>query len=177
MAATRTSPLRRPEELARDDFEMIVRRLADDLAFGTDTSRFVGSGLEFAQSRPYVPGDSIRSMDWRLTARLARPFVKEYETLKRIDVHLVVDTSASMAVGSVELTKHDVAIWIASTIGLVAQRRMSPVALVGAGERDVRVEASLRRSDLWRAIDVLRERRFTEATRLGRHISDIAGRV
>ena len=47
-----------------------LRRLADDLAFGTDLSLFVGSGLEYAQSRPYAPGDPIKMMDWRLTARV-----------------------------------------------------------------------------------------------------------
>ena len=44
-----------PDELSHGDFELVVRRLADDLAFGTDASRFVGSGLEYAQSRPYAP--------------------------------------------------------------------------------------------------------------------------
>ena len=52
--------LRKPDELARGDFEMVVRRLADDLAFGADNSLFVGGGLEYAGSRPYQPGDPVR---------------------------------------------------------------------------------------------------------------------
>ena len=72
-----------PEELARGDFEMVIRRLADDLAFGTDTSLFTGSGLEYAQSRPYEPGDPIKQIDWRMTARASRTYVKEYEALKK----------------------------------------------------------------------------------------------
>ncbi len=59
------------------DFELVVRRLADDLAFGTDASRFVGSGLEYAQSPPYAPGDSIRQIDWKITARTSGTWVKE----------------------------------------------------------------------------------------------------
>jgi uncharacterized protein (DUF58 family) len=160
-----------PDELVHADFEMVVRRLADDLAFGTDMSLFVGSGLEYAQSRPYAPGDSVKMMDWRLTARTGKPFVKEYETLKRTCVYLVVDTSASMAVSSSRLTKHDMAVWIASAVGLVAQRRLSPVAVVGGGERETRFEASLNRSDLWRALEPLRTGVFDEGTRLSERLA------
>lgn len=172
--ALRANPhLPPPDELASGDFEMVVRRLADDLAFGTDASRFVGSGFEYAQSRPYVPGDSIRAIDWRITARLGRPFVKEYDTLKRTCAYLIVDTSASMAVGSTPLTKHDLAVWIAGGVGLVAQRRMSPVAVLGAGERETRVEPSLLRSDLWQVLEPLRHRRFIEKTRLAERVRDL----
>ena len=95
-----------PDELAHGDFEMVVRRLADDLAFGTDTSLFTGAGLEYAQSRPYEPGDPVKQIDWRISARTSRTYVKEYEALKRIDVNILVDTSASMSVGSTRITKH-----------------------------------------------------------------------
>ena len=78
-----------PEQLARGNFELVVRRLADDVAFGSDNSRLLGSGLEYAGSRPYVPGDSVRLLDWRLTARTARPYVREYEALKRTNVYLL----------------------------------------------------------------------------------------
>jgi uncharacterized protein (DUF58 family) len=145
-----------PETLARGDFDLVVRRLADDLAFGSDASRLLGSGLEYASSRPYVPGDSVRLLNWRLTARTGRAFVREYEALKRTAVYLVVDTSASMAVRSVARSKHDLAVWIASALGLIAHRRMSPVALVGGGERTVPLVASLSRNDLWRSLEPLR---------------------
>ncbi|MCP4939393.1 MAG: DUF58 domain-containing protein, partial [Phycisphaeraceae bacterium] len=137
-----------PEELAHGDFEMVVRRLADDLAFGTDTSLFTGSGLEYAQSRPYEPGDPVKQIDWRMSARTSRTYVKEYEALKRVDVNIVVDTSASMAVGSTRITKQDLAIWLASAIGVLAQRRLSPCSVIGGGDRRTRVEPSLLRSDL-----------------------------
>ncbi len=165
--------LRPPEELARGDFEMVVRRLADDLAFGMDASRFVGSGLEYAQSRPYAPGDPIKMMDWRITARLGKPFVKEYETPKRTSVFLVVDTSASMGVSSTGITKHHLAVWVASAIGLVAQRRMSPVGVIGGGERETRLNPSLTRSDLWQALDPLRTASRSEGTRLSDRLSDL----
>ena len=89
------SALPSPHTLARGDFDIVIRRLADDLAFGSDNSRLLGSGLEYASSRPYQPGDSVRLLNWRLTARTGRAYVREYEALKRTSVYIVVDTSAS----------------------------------------------------------------------------------
>ena len=166
-----------PEELAHGDFEMVVRRLADDLAFGTDTSLFTGAGLEYAQSRPYEPGDPVKQIDWRISARTSRTYVKEYEALKRIDVNIVVDTSASMSVGSTRITKQGLAIWLASAIGVLAQRRLSPCSVIGGGERRTRVEPSLLRSDLWRSIEPLRAGRTDEGTRIGEGIRELVARA
>jgi uncharacterized protein (DUF58 family) len=166
-----------PDELSHGDFELVVRRLADDLAFGTDASRFVGSGLEYAQSRPYTPGDSIRQIDWKLTARTNGTWVKEYEAIKRTQVHLLVDTSASMTSASTRLSKHDLAIWIAAALGLVAQRRLSPCAVIGVGERETRFQPSLLRSDLWQALEPLRTGLPGEATRLGVRVKDLSVRA
>ena len=175
-AHERGSRLGPPEELSHGDFEMVVRRLADDLAFGTDTSLFTGSGIEYAQSRPYEPGDPIKQIDWRMTARTTRTYVKEYEALKRTSVNLVVDTSASMSVSSIPLTKHDLAVWIAAAIGVLAQRRLSPCAVIGAGERRTRVEPSLLRSDLYQALEPLRRGEIGEATRLGERLRELVVR-
>lgn len=177
MIASPANPLKKPDELARGDFEMVVRRLAEDLAFGADNSLFVGGGLEYAGSRPYQPGDPVRMLNWRLTARTGIPFVKEYEALKRTNVYIVVDTSASMAVTSQPLSKHDLAVWIAAAVGLIAQRRMSPVAVVGAGARETRIEPSLSRGDLWRAMEPLRTGDLGEPTRLAERLRKLVARV
>lgn len=169
--------LRPPDELARGDFEMVVRRLADDLAYGMDVSRFVGSGLEYAKSRPYSPGDPIKMMDWKITARTNRPFVKEYETLKRTSLVVIIDTSASMSVTSTQLSKHDLAVWIGAAIGLIGLRRMSPVAVVGGGERETRFVSSLLRSDLWQALEPLRVGVLHEQTRLAERLRDASMRL
>lgn len=166
-----------PDELAHGDFEMVVRRLADDLAFGTDASLFTGSGLEYAQSRPYEPGDPIKQIDWRLTARTGKPYVKEYEALKRTSVLILLDTSASMGVSSVRLTKHDLGVWLAAAIGLIAQRRLSPTAVIGAGERTTRFEPSLLKTDLWQALEPLRTGTVDEGTKLGERLRELIVRA
>ena len=76
-------------QLLRNNFELLLRRVADDIGFGTDESIFVGSGLEYAQSRPYEPGDSVRQIDWKVTARMPVAYVKQHETLKRMSMYLL----------------------------------------------------------------------------------------
>ena len=177
MPKEKQQSLRPPDELVHADFEMVARRLADDLAFGSDASLFVGGGLEYAQSRPYEPGDSVRQMDWRITAKTGKAFVKQYETLNRIAMFLVLDTSSSMSVSSTRLTKHDMAIWIASAVGLVGLRRLSPVAIAGGGQRVTRLEISLSQSDLWRAMEPLRMQARAETTQLGDRIRSLEPRL
>ncbi len=82
-----------------------------------------------------------------------------------------------MSVSSTELSKHDLAVWIASAIGMIGQRRMSPVAIVGGGDRETRVEPSLARNDLWHVIEPLRTGAFGETTRLGERLRALAARI
>ncbi len=84
------------------------RQVADVLA-GQYVSVFKGRGIEFDEVRPYVPGDEIRTIDWKVTARLGRPFVKRFVEERQLTLMLMADISASQDFGSQTRSKREVA--------------------------------------------------------------------
>jgi uncharacterized protein (DUF58 family) len=158
-------------------FQVLVRRLADSLSYGTDRSPFRGAGIEYVQSRPYAPGDPVRSIDWRITARTGRFHVKEYEAQKRMPVYLVLDTSASMTISSCARTKYEVAVHLSGGIALACLERVSPVGLVGAGERRLRHEPSLSKGRVMQWLLELKDYRFDEETRLAERLVELGPRL
>lgn len=159
--------------LAARKFVIAIRRLADDLTYGLDGSRFLGSGIDYVQSRLYQAGDSIKSIDWRVTARSTKVYVKQYEAQRRLPAWFLIDTSASMVVSSTARSKYELALHIAGGLALACLDRTSPVGVIGAGGRDVRVEPSLAKDVVMQWLLRLRRYSFTEPTALARRIAEL----
>ena len=162
------------DHLNARQFLIAIKKLADALSYGTDKSPFLGSGIEYAQSRKYQWGDPVRAIDWRVTARTGKVFVKEYEAPKRMPCHLLIDTSASMTVTSVKKSKYAVAVHIAGGLAFACLERVSPVGVVGVGGRDFRIRPSLSRAQILQWLHEFRRFRYDEPTTLGRRVAELA---
>jgi uncharacterized protein (DUF58 family) len=87
-----------PRALAKvSRMELVARQVMDGFVQGMHRSPHVGFALDFAQHRPYVPGDDIKRIDWRVYAKADRYFIKQYEVSTNLRCHVVLDASGSMA--------------------------------------------------------------------------------
>lgn len=161
------------QPLAARKFVIAVRRLANDLTYGLDGSRFLGSGIDYVQSRLYQHGDSIKSIDWRVTARSAKVHVKEYEAPRRLAAWFLVDTSASMVVSSLARSKYELALQVAGGLALACLDRTSPVGVIGGGTRDIRVEPTLAKNQVLQWLWRLRRYAFDERTMITRRLREL----
>ena len=84
------------------------RQVADVLA-GEYVSVFKGTGVEFDEVRPYVPGDDVRSIDWNVTARMGEPYIKRYVEERQLTIMIMADVSASQDFGSASRSKREAA--------------------------------------------------------------------
>ncbi len=161
------------DNLDSRQFIIAIKALADSLSYGTDVSPFLGSGTEYVQSRLYQPGDPVRSIDWRVTARTRKYYVKEFETPKRMPCYLLIDTSASMTVTSTRRSKYANAVYIAGGLAFACLDRISPVAVLGVGETDLRYDPSLSRDKILQWLHKLRRYNVKEHTRLDDRLREL----
>src|SRR6059036_2242898 len=110
--------------------EVRTNRLVNDTMVGAYLSHFKGRGMDFEELREYIPGDEVRDIDWNVTYRMGRPFVKRYREERELAMVLAVDVSASSAFGSLRRTKREFATEIASTLAIPAARSSDKVALL-----------------------------------------------
>jgi hypothetical protein len=118
-----------PPEILRKvrAIELSTRHLVDDFFGGEYHSVFKGTGMEFDEVREYAPGDEVRSIDWNVTARMGRPFIKRYREERELTVLLMVDASASGLFGSRTRLKSEVIAEVASVLAFSAIRNQDKV--------------------------------------------------
>ena len=110
--------------------EIGARRLMDSHGLGAYESIFRGHGIEFSEVRAYQPGDPFQSIDWKVTARMRRPFVKRFVEERERTVLLVVDGSGSMGFGTRGKLKSRLAVEVAGVLILAAMRAQDRVGLL-----------------------------------------------
>ena len=90
--------------------EIKTRHIVNNIFGGEYHSAFKGMGMEFAEVREYYPGDDIRAIDWNVTARAGKPFIKKYNEERELNVILMIDVSASGFFGTGDSLKSDIMI-------------------------------------------------------------------
>ena len=106
------------------------RRAVEEVFSGAYRSAFRGKGLEFSEVREYVAGDDVRSIDWNVTARQGRPFVKRFDEERELTVVVALDLSGSLRFGSRARTKRDTAAEAGALVALAASRNRDRVGLL-----------------------------------------------
>jgi len=96
--------------------EIKTHGLSRNIFAGEYHSQFKGRGMSFSEVREYQPGDDVRSIDWNVTARMNRPYIKVYEEERELTVMLLVDVSGSRNFGTASQMKRDTMAEVAATL-------------------------------------------------------------
>lgn len=110
--------------------EVRTNRLVDDSLAGQYHSVFKGKGMDFDEVRAYAPGDEIRTIDWKVTARTGEPFVKRFREERELTMMLVIDISGSGEYGSGERSKRELAAEVGAVLAHSALRNNDKVGLI-----------------------------------------------
>ena len=110
--------------------EIKTGRLVSETFSGQYQSVFKGRGIEFSEVREYVPGDDIRSIDWNVTARASKPFVKRYIEERELTLMILCDVSASQSFGSGEKPKSEAAAELAAMFAFSALKNSDKTGLL-----------------------------------------------
>ena len=112
-----------------------TNHIVNDVFAGEYESAFRGRGMEFEEVREYAPGDDVRDIDWNVTARFGRPFVKMYREERELTIMLLVDVSSSCFFGTQKQLKQELAAEIASVLAFAATKNNDKVGLIIFSDR------------------------------------------
>lgn len=125
-----------PVVLARiDNLELLARTVVDGFINGLHRSPYLGLSIDFAEHRPYMPGDDIRRIDWRVFGRTDRFYVKEFEADTNANFLVVLDISRSMDYGGEgRISKLDYARYLAACLTYFSRQQRDRVGLATIGQ-------------------------------------------
>src|SRR3954454_1884890 len=148
--------------------EITTRKMVDDVMSGSYRSSFKGQGVQFSDHRVYQPGDDVRHIDWKVSARSREPLIKKYEEERELTVFLVVDVSGSEGFGSSSKLKSEMAAEIAGMLAYAAIHTGDKVGvLLFGGEVEKIIPPKKGKQHILRVIrDILTFRAKTKGTDL-----------
>jgi uncharacterized protein (DUF58 family) len=111
------------------NLELLARTVVDGFLTGLHRSPYLGFSVDFAEHRPYMPGDDIRRIDWKLYARTDRHYIKLFEADTNANFTVLLDLSASMSYGSHSLAKIDYARYLAACLSYFSSRQRDRIGL------------------------------------------------
>ncbi len=115
--------------------EIKTRGLSNNIFAGQYHSAFKGRGMAFSEVREYQFGDDIRDIDWNVTARFNKPYVKVFEEERELTVMLLVDVSGSLEFGTVKQMKKDMVTEIAATLAFSAIQNNDKIGVIFFSDR------------------------------------------
>ena len=115
--------------------EIKTHGLSRNIFAGEYHSQFKGRGMAFSEVREYQPGDDVRSIDWNVTARMNRPYIKIYEEERELTVMLLVDVSGSRNFGTVSQMKRDTMAEVAATLAFSTIENNDKVGVIFFSDR------------------------------------------
>ena len=126
-----------PKELLKKVRRIHIRTLhiANDVFAGQYHSAFKGRGMEFEEVREYEAGDDVRTIDWNVTARAGKPFVKRFREERELTVMLVVDISKSQGFGTDSQLKRDLVAEVCATLAFSAIQNNDKIGLIAFSDR------------------------------------------
>ena len=110
--------------------EIKTRGLSNNIFAGEYHTAFKGKGMTFSEVREYQYGDEIRTIDWNVTARFRKPFVKVFEEERELTVMLLIDVSASRQFGTISAMKQDVITELAATLAFSAIQNNDKIGVI-----------------------------------------------
>jgi uncharacterized protein (DUF58 family) len=115
--------------------EIVTRRMMDDFMSGGYKSHFKGQGVQFSEHRQYTPGDDIRHIDWKVSARSREPLIKQYEEERELNVFIIADLSASVEFGSKTQSKKEIVAELGAMIAFAASTSGDKVGVLIVTDR------------------------------------------
>ncbi len=110
--------------------EIKTRGLSHNIFAGQYHSAFKGRGMSFSEVREYLYGDDVRDIDWNVTARFNKPYIKVFEEERELTVMLIVDLSESLDFGTIKQTKREMLTEIAATIAFAAIQNNDKIGVI-----------------------------------------------